>query len=479
MTNLNYFAIPNPKYTFKIKRLVSVCFSLLFFLHTGLCITVFFEGGDWHEPTNWLNDLMPEDNDDVIVLGNGTISQSIEVQNINVANHEINISDGTVTARAISVGLAGKLVNAGTIDLIKFNASIGNLQVSGEFRNTGIVNFIGTISSSGIVSNSGTLTGSPNSLISSGNGGIFDNFGTINGVGVNFQINNGTFNNNAIINLDQSVRSNFVVTSTGYFNNVGSIKVNTTLAVSGDAVFENRNIINSVNALENRPCLQLRDDGIFRNFVNLELIQLASFDVGLTMVHDTQFENYGLVVLKNAHVTVNTNKDFRNLANAEFHISNTDNEGLKIFSANLFTNEGILSVCQSNQVTGTCPILVGSGSILNNLPGSELYTGVDIFNGNCSSTTINRITNQGQIIAGCSAISDLNCPLNYAGVNSITGTFITQNKFESDGAIEAIDAVMTQGPFTFDSGESITLNTNFEVNLNTVFEAIIDGCGGI
>lgn len=128
---------------------------------------------------------------------------------------------------------------------------------------------------------------------------------------------------------------------------------------------------------------------------------------------------------------------------------------------------------------GTCPILINTNANLINLLNSRLFTGVDIFNGNCSTAVLNNISNQGQIISSCASIGNFNCPLNYTGVNAITGTLLAQQTFESDGPIEAKDVLILQGPHVFDSGTSITILENFEISLNTVFEAFIDGCGGI
>lgn len=478
-----------------MKTTVSLCFKtclvekafcvLLIFLcslQSGNSVTRFFEGGDWHEPLNWLNEIMPSADEDVIMQGSGTIKQSITCNNIAVGDSiTLTISSGTVTARQITVFSDGTLVNNGTLDLI---IDFGYLSVMGEVTNSGQITVVTGVAVAGSIANNGTITGSTTSVMSVGNGGVFNNSGTIDGTGVNFQINNGTFNNGGIINIDLSTPSDFILTSTGLFSNTGSIITNARIQLKDDAVFENRNIMNIINSKTNHASLWIEDNAIFRNFVNLQLDQQTSLEVGIIVRNAAIFENFGTCVLKNAPLSILTTNPaggFENHANADIHISNTDVEGLRINSVHpqAFLNHGIISMCQTNQVSGTCPLWLISNSTLINLPNSTLFTGVDIFNGNCSSATINNISNQGDIIASCGPGIPPICPLDFTGPNSISGVYNSAIVLETDGPITATNALILQGPTTFDSGISVTLDLDFEVAANTVFEAFIDGCGGL
>lgn len=450
-------------------------------LQVGYSATRTFEGGDWHDPVSWTNELIAGPGDDVSVTGSGIISEDVTVNNIAVGRgHTLDVASGTLTARLISIFPDGaELVNNAIIKLI---IDKGDLDVKGNCKNTGTIEFIGLVNVSGSLNNSGTMTGSSNSLVAVGNGGVIDNFGTIDGTGVNFQINNGIFNNTAIINIDLTEPTNFVVASTGLFSNVGSVITNAPITVKDNGVLENRNIMDFINTNANGTSLIIEDDAIVRNFVNLQLTQLAIGEVGVSLKNEASFENFGLLIMKNAPVQMGVfgAAQFTNFATGEIYISNTDAYGLRVSNANtLAINQGIISLCQTNLVSGTCPLSIDPGTNLLNLPGSTLYTGIDIFNGNCSTTIVNNISNQGQIIASCGGVPNFSCPLHFSGVNAITGLLLTPQLFETNGPIEAVDLLINQGPIKFDSGTSITLAENFEVNSNTLFEAIIDGCGGI
>lgn len=463
-----------------IKTNISILLLFICSLQSGFSATKFFEGGNWHEPLNWLGDELPDDVDDVIMLASGSISQSETINNISVGNGQtLTIASGTLTAREIKVfPNGGELINNGTIKLI---IDVGRLQVFGMCTNNGTIEFVGMVAVSGSINNSGIITGTLNSFVNVGNGGIFDNFGTIDGTGVNFQINNGIFNNTAIINIDLSEPTDFNITSTGHFSNTGSLITNAHINLTDDAVFENRNIIDIINTESNAISLWLRDESIFRNFVNLHLTQSDTQKNGITVGNDSSFENYGLLIMENAPIQIGTftNPQFTNFENGEIYISNTNNHGLRISVQNTnAVNHGIISLCQTNLVTGTCPLALNPGTSLINLAGSTLYTGIDIFNGNCSATVVNNISNQGQILASCGTVPNFSCPLNFLGINMITGVVNGPADFETDGIIES-DATVTSGTVFFDSGISITLMPNFEVLANTTFTAFIDGCNGL
>lgn len=466
------------------------CLSLLvvFFiiLPSAYSVALSFEGGDWHNPSNWSNNMIPDQDDDVIMLADGIISRPVDVNNINVSDHKLTILGQVpgqpavkLCARSIFTSDNGEILNNATIILSKGD---GTMWVDGTLTNQGTISFTGNLILWGSSANlGGTITGSSTSAISVGSLGTFTNQGSINGAISSIQVDGtGIFANYGTIVLDSNFPSNLVIRGNGRFINFNTYTGNSKITIDDDGILENKNFIDFIHT-GTFQLVRLNGNAQLRNYGNIRLDLLNGYVYGIIQENNTQFENRGLIILKNAALHTNLKLSgvgyFRNLLGSQFYISNTSGIGLlSINSLGQFQNLGLLSLCQTNQTTGTCPI-IGAANF-ENLSTGQLFTGVDIFSGNCHPSVPNSIINHGVIFPACATDPDFTCLLNYAGANAITGTISGPQGFEAHDNIES-DAFIDMGTVTFDAGTSITLLENFEVNLNTVFEALIDGCGGI
>lgn len=82
-------------------------------------------------------------------------------------------------------------------------------------------------------------------------------------------------------------------------------------------------------------------------------------------------------------------------------------------------------------------------------------------------------------IESCGGGPPPSCPDDYAGPNMLTGTQDISEDFETDGMIESDQSIATGIDIKYDSGTTINLLPGFQVALGTVFESMIDGCGGL
>lgn len=460
-------------------------------MQSGFCVTRFFEGGDWHDAANWANDMMPGPNDDVSMMGDGIIKQSVNVNNIGIFEHKLTIQESqmpggipvVVNARYIFTTDDGEIINDAELILSKGE---GTLLVRGNLINSGTITFDDDFVISGTGSNmGGTITGTETSQLFVAFDGIFNNHGIIDGPISNIQLSGtGVFNNYSPIQLDPLYEGDFVLINNAHFTNYNVLSGNMKIRIDDDSVFENRNQVDLIHT-GGVQFVRLIENAQFKNFGNIRLDQQNGFSIGLTHQDDAQFENHGLFIMENAKFSITPDTTgsayFRNEAGAQLYISNTAADGIRfgISRSGQFQNAGLISLCQTNQTSGTCPILAQTGSIIQNLSSGELFTGVDIFTSNCNTAIQNSIINSGLILPACADDPNFNCPLNYTGVSTLTGTINGPQDFEAHVNIESLDAFIDIGTVTFDAGNSITLIANFEVNSNTVFEAIIDGCGGI
>jgi len=461
--------------------------ALVFLLTTcqaAFCVTRFFEGGDWHSASNWTNNLIPGPDDDIIMQGDGVISQSTEVNNINVGDNHLFINNPatTLTARYIFVLINGKLVNQGQLNLSK---DVGNLDIRGEFTNLGTMSFIENCTISGIGTNNGTITGIFESNINVAFAGVFNNHGQINGhIDLINLSNTSIFNNDGVIELDLTLEGRIRLINNAHFYNTRVLNANAIITIEDDALFENRKQVDMIHTAPNQ-FVRLQDSGHLLNYGNMKLNQQNGSSTGITHLDNAQFDNSGLFILENAKFSITPDTSvlayFRNRQNGRLYISNTANEGIRFGAsvAKQFQNSGLLSLCQTNQTSGTCPITSTSNTVFQNLASGHFFTGADIFTSDCNSTVQNSIVNAGEIFPACASEIDFSCPLTYTGVNTITDTIIGPQVFEAHFDIESSDAFINADTVTFDSGTSITLKENFQVSLNTVFKAFIDGCGGM
>ncbi len=72
------------------------------------------------------------------------------------------------------------------------------------------------------------------------------------------------------------------------------------------------------------------------------------------------------------------------------------------------------------------------------------------------------------------------CPLNYTGLNQITGSTNSSFDYETDGILSSsqiiISPISGEPVISYDSGIEINLLSEFEVQLGALFRAYIDGC---
>lgn len=466
------------------QRVIFILCVILLCGQNGMSVTRFFEGGDWHNASNWTNDLMPDPGDDVSMFGDGIISQSVDVNNINVAHNKLTISNpvASVNARYLIVLENGELINHGNIYLSK---DVGWLRVAGNMTNTGTISFIEDVNITGTSTNWGVITGTSDSSLTVGFDGVFNNRGTITGqIDLINLSNTAVFNNYSPIQLDLALPGNIRLINDAQFINLNVLSANVYISIEDDALFENRKQVDLIHTGSNQ-FIRLKENGRLKNIGNFRLDQQNGFLFGMTQQDDSQFENHGLFIMENAKFSITPDTTgqafFRNEPGAQLYISNTDADGIRLgmSKAGQFQNAGLISLCQTNQMSGTCPITASTKTIFENMTSGQFFTGVDIFSSNCSTTVQSSIVNQGAILPGCATDPDFNCLLNYTDLNAITGTISGPQDFEAHFAIESSNALIDMGTVTFDAGRTITLKENFEVNLNTVFEAIIDGCGGI
>lgn len=79
-------------------------------------------------------------------------------------------------------------------------------------------------------------------------------------------------------------------------------------------------------------------------------------------------------------------------------------------------------------------------------------------------------------IDGIGDVCDIDCPLDYTGVNTLTGNVSSNTKtdFETSGVLSSSQTIDVNTDY--DSGNCIELLPNFEVQLGVEFDAFIDGC---
>lgn len=71
------------------------------------------------------------------------------------------------------------------------------------------------------------------------------------------------------------------------------------------------------------------------------------------------------------------------------------------------------------------------------------------------------------------------CPINYAGLNLLTGSETVINDYETDGPLESNQTILTGATTNYDSKTEINLLNGFCVEVDASFRAFIDGCGGL
>jgi len=74
------------------------------------------------------------------------------------------------------------------------------------------------------------------------------------------------------------------------------------------------------------------------------------------------------------------------------------------------------------------------------------------------------------------ACSDVTCPPDYAGVNSLDGTISTSVTYETPGNIESSQVINVGSNVVYNAGTSVVLQPGFTVAAGAEFRAYIDGC---
>jgi len=76
------------------------------------------------------------------------------------------------------------------------------------------------------------------------------------------------------------------------------------------------------------------------------------------------------------------------------------------------------------------------------------------------------------------SIQEFACPPNYIanGYGALLGTENTMMEYETDGAIESTQVILSGADVDYDSNKHIDLFPGFETHLNAFFHAYIDGC---
>ena len=70
----------------------------------------------------------------------------------------------------------------------------------------------------------------------------------------------------------------------------------------------------------------------------------------------------------------------------------------------------------------------------------------------------------------------VDCPTDFAGANQLSGMISDEQTFVTDGIIESDQTINNGANVTYSSATEISLLENFEIKLNALFEAIIEGC---
>ena len=110
---------------------------------------------------------------------------------------------------------------------------------------------------------------------------------------------------------------------------------------------------------------------------------------------------------------------------------------------------------------------------------SHIYTDATLTAGTILGVKVYREDSNGNLV--CSDVSTAAptiSPLNYAGMDMLSGTIGLTADFETDGILESNQLITNSGQVDYDSQISVELLPNFEVQQGALFEAFIDGCNG-
>lgn len=451
-------------------------------------------GNDWFDPLNWANNMIGGNGDNVFLNADVSLSDSITVRLFDTNDNKLTIENTTLarlTARSISIDNDGEIENKGILEaknLISGNA----ISVSGILKNFSQVMHESNI----VVNGDGQLLNKKNTISTTtvdgkilvASSGTFINEGFIKGPYETIQLSgtsNLTNTNSGFIQVDTFSICLIRMIDNAEFTNEAEIYGNMEIRMDDSTTFENFGDIdifnNEVFATE---ALEIKEDASFTNHLGGDVRMAKPGMQGpvVTQNKNTMFQNFGKFEIVGGQFLSSVHSSntgaFLNGSTGELLIKNTSDAGIRFLSSNSgqIVNDGILGLCNTNVTTGTCPIIASSSTILENT--GQIYTGVDIYNGNCSTIVQNAIVNLGGTVSPGCAPTNSNCPSDYAGTNKITGIVDGPADYETDGIIES-DAAVSSGTVFFDSGISVTLLPNFEVLLNTTFTAFIDGCQGM
>jgi filamentous hemagglutinin len=367
-------------------------------------------------------------------------------------NYASFLNSGIVEISALTNQTSGVFTNTATgVITMNGNSSINNAGVFNHFGNitsdSFVAPFINILNNSGTFNNNGSFT-LPYNEFRLNNSGTFNNNTDLTLAGPSSKIvNTGNFENNGRV----SVLGSLINTATGVFNNLIGQRVEVSGVLNNQGVFNNDSellINDSFDSLTGSITVaELNNSGTFNNNTSLTLAAPLS-----KIVNSGSFENNGQVSVWGSLINTATGV-FNNLIGQRVEVSGSlNNQGLFNNDSELSVNEGF------NSLAGVATVaeLNNSGTFNNNsILVSAGQQGLNLTNSGGFNNNAG-INSEGRIAINNSGVFSNSVLIDLRGINTFglsEGSLVNSGTFNNaSGSVVGLGYLENNATFENSNG---------------------------